>query len=319
MKTDVIIVGAGDMAIEYSKVLDGLKKEYVVIGRGEEKANRFEFITGHKVYRGGVEYYFDEGAPIPTHAIVVVYPLSLYSVAEYLINIGVKDLLLEKPGGMNYNELKKLSDMSKAKKASVFIAYNRRFYASVEKAKELIAKDGGVTSFNFEFTEWSHKIEKLSKPKDELEGWLMANSTHVIDLAFYLGGKPKEMSSYVVGSLPWYSKAYAFAGSGVTNNGVLFTYKANWKSAGRWSIEILTNEHKFIFEPIESLKIQNRGEINICQVEIDDEIDKKYKAGLYKEVEAFINGNTINLPDIHEQKDNAIIYESMETNGLKMF
>lgn len=319
MKSEVMLIGAGDMAIEYTKVLDGMNVNYVIIGRGEKSASRCEEITGHQVYRGGIEKYLSEEAEIPKKAIVVVYPLSLKDVAEKLIKAGIKEILLEKPGGMDLDEISELSDLAKEKKASVYVAYNRRFYASVKKAKELIDEDGGVTSFNFEFTEWSHRIEALPKPAGELEGWFMANSTHVVDLAFYLGGEPKEMSSYVWGSIPWYSKASAFAGAGITKNGAVFSYKANWKSAGRWSVEILTKEHKFLFEPLEQLRVQNRGEIKVNQVEIDDEIDTKYKAGLYKEVEAFLTGNTKELPDIHEQKKNAIVYKLMETTGHKVF
>ena len=319
MKYDAMIVGAGDMAIEYAKVLSAMQKDYLIVGRGEESASRCESLANHEVYRGGIEKFISENEDIPEKVIVAVYPLSLKEVAEQLINAGVKFILLEKPGGINLDEISELSDLAKEKQCFIYVAYNRRFYASVEKAKELIRLDGGVTSFNFEFTEWSHRIEALSKPKDELEEWFMANSTHVVDLAFYLGGIPKEISTYVSGSIPWYSKASAFAGSGVTKNGAVFSYKANWKSAGRWSIEMLTSEHKFLFEPIEQLRVQNRGEIQINQVDIDDEIDKKFKAGLYKEVEAFLSGNTDELPDIHEQKRNAEIYSVMEKTCHKVF
>ncbi|KHM52674.1 hypothetical protein NZ47_03470 [Anaerovibrio lipolyticus] len=319
MKAEVMLIGAGDMAIEYTKVLSGMGVNYIIVGRGEQSAARCEELSGHSVYRGGIEKYLAEGKEIPEKAIVVVYPLSLKMVAEQLIHAGVKEILLEKPGGMDLAEITELSNLAKDKGVSVYVAYNRRFYASVAKAKELIEQDGGVSSFNFEFTEWSHRIEELPKPKGELEGWFMANSTHVVDLAFFLGGEPKEMSSYVCGSIPWYSKASAFAGSGITKEGAVFSYKANWKSAGRWSVEILTQEHKFLFEPMEQLRVQNRGEIKVEQLDIDDEIDIKYKAGLYKEVEAFLTGNTEMLPDIHEQKRNAIVYQLMETTGHKVF
>ena len=42
--------------------------------------------------------------------------------------------------------------------------------------KEIIAEDNGVTSFNFEFTEWSHEIEKLEKAPGVKENWFLANS-----------------------------------------------------------------------------------------------------------------------------------------------
>lgn len=319
MKTEIMIIGAGDMAIEYSKVLSAMEKEYLIIGRGEESAARCEKLSNHKVLRGGVEKFLKDTTDYPKTAIVTVYPLSLKSVAEQLINAGIDKILLEKPGGINYDEIAELSDIANENKCKVYVAYNRRFYASVDKAMEIIKEDGGVTSFNFEFTEWSHVIEAIPKPKDELENWFMANSTHVVDLAFFLGGKPKEISTYVSGEIPWYSKAAAFSGAGITESGATFSYKANWKSAGRWSVEILTDKHKVLFEPMEQLRIQNRGEIKVEQMEIDDKIDLDFKAGLYKQVEAFISGDSEKLIDIHEQKEMAKIYQLMETKGHKEF
>lgn len=315
MNKDVILVGAGEMAVEYSKVMTAMGINYIIVGRGEESATNCEKLTGHRVLRGGIEKYISENTDLPDKAIVTVYPLSLKNVTIQLINSGIKKILVEKPAGMNLDEIIELSDFAHYNKAEVFVAYNRRFYASVDKARKMIEEDGGVTSFNFEFTEWSHKIEGLKKPKEELEGWFMANSTHVVDLAFFLGGEPKEISSFVHGGLSWYSKASAFSGAGITENGAVFSYTANWESAGRWSVEVLTKKHKFIFEPLEQLKIQNRGEIQVSEVELDDEVDVKFKAGLYKQVEAFLNDDYEKMIDIQEHRRNAEIYEIMENNG----
>ena len=39
------------------------------------------------------------------------------------------------------------------------------------------------------------EIEKLNKVPGIKENWFLGNSTHVVDLAFYLGGKPKQIST----------------------------------------------------------------------------------------------------------------------------
>ena len=132
--------------------------------------------------------------------------------------------------------------MSENANAKVFIAYNRRFYRAVSEAKRLIEGDGGVTSFNFEFTEWSHEIERLSKAPGVKEKWFLGNSTHVVDLAFFLGGKPSEISCYTQGGTDWHPTASLFSGAGVSEHGALFSYNANWESAGRWGVEVLTKK-----------------------------------------------------------------------------
>ena len=102
-------------------------------------------------------------------------------------------MLLEKPGGINAEEIRQVRDKAKATRTKVWIAYNRRFYASVLKAQEIIRNDGGVKSFNFEFTEWPHII--LDKVESEVakNNWFLVNSTHVVDMAFLLGGFPENM------------------------------------------------------------------------------------------------------------------------------
>ena len=82
-------------------------------------------------------------------------------------------------------QLKKRNKIAIDFDAKVLIAYNRRFYSSVEKAREIITEDGGIQSCIFEFTEWAHKIIALSKANGVKEHWFLGNSSHVIDLVFH--------------------------------------------------------------------------------------------------------------------------------------
>ena len=116
--------------------------------------------------------------------------------------------------------------------------------------QDIIKLDAGVTSFNFEFTEWANTIEPLVKAEGIKEKWFLGNSTHVVDLAFYLGGKPKKISTFTSGSLVWHPSSSVFAGAGITDKDILFSYSANWESAGRWTVEVLTKDNKLIFEPM---------------------------------------------------------------------
>lgn len=314
MKT-VWIIGAGEMAKEYVKILDAMRiEEITVIGRGESSARRFEETTGHTVVRGGLEDYLRRNPICPQYVIVTVYPLDLKSITIMLLEYGVKKVLVEKPAGINYCELQEIDQKASQAKADVFVGYNRRFYSSVIAARKMIQEDGGVTSFNFEFTEWAHRIEELEKPKLELENWFMANSTHVVDLAFFLGGKPAQMNCFTSGALGWYSKASAFSGAGITTDGTPFSYKANWESAGRWSVEVLTKKRKILLEPLEQLKIQERGSLEYSQVKIEDEQDKRFKPGLFIQTYCFLSGDIADMLTINQQMRNAIIYEAMETN-----
>lgn len=155
----------------------------------------------------------------------------------------------------------------------------------------------------FDFTEWSHVIDKLEKDPMEKERWLLANSTHIIDLAFYFAGKPLEFSTYVDGSLDWHPAGKVFTGAGKSDRGVLFSYGSDWGSAGRWWVELFTIERKLRLCPVEQLKETVKGTVVETEIEIDDSLDKKYKPGLFLQVEAFLTGSKSQLLDVSGLKE----------------
>ena len=310
---EVLLVGTGNMGKEYCKVLKAQKVSHVAVGRSEEKAQQFQKDMGVVVISGGVTGAMKALENIPTMAIVAVSVDQLKDVSIELIQAGVKRILVEKPAGMCREDISELNALANEKNVSIFVAYNRRYYASTDKALEIIEQDGGVTSFSFEFTEWGHVIEKTTHSPKVKDIWFLANSTHIADLAFYLGGYPREMATYVGGELDWHQRAAIYAGAGISEKGALFSYQANWAAPGRWAVEILTNKHRLYFKPIEQLAIQNIGSVAVESVELDDSLDKEFKPGLYKEVKAFISdcddGKRITL---QEHLEHIEVYEKME-------
>lgn len=313
---NIWIVGAGYMAQEYIKVLNGLKKEFTVIGRGIENAKLCEQATGVSVVTGGLDQFLLSNTSACSHAIVAVNAEYLYQTCKLLLETGVKFVLVEKPAAFNKGQLVELKSIADRNNAKVIIGYNRRFYTATEKAKEIIEEDGGVTSFNFEFTEWGHIFENGDFPKNELEKLFIGNSTHPVDLAFYLGGKPKEIVSFTSGSLDWHKSASVFAGAGVSETGALFSYQANWAAPGRWSVEILTKKHRLIFRPMEKLQIQNIGSVAMDFVDIDDKIDQDYKPGLFKQVDCFLNAAFSDFCSLEWQIDLFDVYLKMANYKL---
>lgn len=297
---NIWIIGAGTIAQEYAKVLTALGYHFQMIGRGEEKARQVEETFGYKVIRGGLDNFIESEPELPEAAIVATNLGSLAPNTIALLKYGVKRVLCEKPGFLYPEECEKVAALAKEKGAEVYLAYNRRFFSSVLKAEEIISEDGGVTSFNFEFTEWGHVIAKYNKPQDELKNWFYANSSHVVDLAFFLGGEPLQMDCHTSGEISWHKPA-TFVGSGVSDKGALFSYQANWAAPGRWGVELFTAHHRLYLRPMESLQIQNLGSVAINPVEIDDHLDKEFKPGFYLETKAFLEGDYKRLCSIQQQ------------------
>lgn len=301
-QSTILLVGSGPMAIEYAKVFKSLGVTPVTVGRGKSSAEKFTAETGLPVLLGGIDAWLaDTSNQLPERAVVAVGEKWIGATAKALMQRGVRHLLLEKPGGYDADDIRSVHAKAKETGAEVYVGYNRRFYAAVEAAKKIIQDDGGVTSFNFEFTEWGHVISAIEKEEGVKEQWFLSNSTHVIDLAFYLGGMPIKMSSYSAGGMDWHPTASVFTGAGRSASNALFSYQANWEAPGRFSVEMMTRKHRMIFRPLEKLQIQKLGSVAIEMLDIDDALDKDFKPGLYKQTEAFLGARNDVLPTIADQ------------------
>jgi len=304
------LIGAGPHACEYAKVLKSMNLEFEVFGRSAASAKMFEAATGRPVHTGSLTRALAE-LPAPTQAIVAVSFEQLSRVAIELIEAGTQRILLEKPGGLNLAELGKVATVAARHQADVFIAYSRRFYASTRHARQMIAEDGGPVSCTFEFTEWAHTIVPMALPAEVKQSWAIANSSHVPDLAFHLCGFPKNWKGWHAGTLDWHSSASRFCGAGVTKEGVLFSYHADWEAPGRWGVEVLTRKRRFIFKPMEQLQVTLLGSVKIEPVEISDELDRTFKPGLYEETRAFLEADDHLFCTIAEQVQHGAIYSEM--------
>lgn len=294
------IVGAGGIAIEYAKVLKALNREFIVIGRGPESAEKFRDAIGVEPIIGGLEKYLLERPAAADYVINCVRASDLCKTNILLMKYGIKNILSEKPC-FYPQELDDISKAAEEYKSRLFVAYNRRFYASVLRAEEIIKEDGGLLSFNFEFTEWKHIFDQMKNPAiKELNNLFVGNSSHVVDLAFFLGGEPKEIVCFQNGTVGWHTPAN-FAGAGITKEGVLFNYCANWNAPGRWAVELLTEKHRLYLKPMEQLQQQDKGSVKIYPLEIDDYLDKEYKPGFFLETKAFLEGDATRLCTLEQQ------------------
>ncbi len=301
------------MAAEYAKVLSAQNLDFTVIGRGETSADKFEAETGARPITGGVDNYLDHH-PFPEGSCVIIATGTeiLMPILLKVLKKGAAKVLIEKPAAISIEELLANEGNLKPYFDKVHVAYNRRFYASVIETQRLIEEDGGLQSMHFEFTEWAHRIEPIPKAPGVKKNWFFANSTHVVDLAFYIAGKPKVWQAFSkAGQLTWHKKTN-FAGAGLTEKDVLFSYISNWESAGRWAIELLTDKRRIYLKPLEDIGIQLKGTIPVVEHTFDDSLDKQFKPGLYRQVAEFVSGKSRRLVPVSEHVNSAkIIYSKM--------
>jgi predicted dehydrogenase len=294
----VLLIGTGEMAESYVKVLQNLDVQFEVIGRSEDHCLDFQKKTGVSPISGGIFSLqnFDFSQYV---SIVAVGIAELSEVTNFLIVHGSKRILVEKPGALRIGDLIQSYELAKTFGAKVYVAYNRRFYSSVLKARELIEKSGGVRKIHFEFTEFSDEIAQSSHTSLVKNRWILANSSHVLDLFIFLCGSPLKYDLYHKDSLDWHVSGSLFCGAGITDSGALFSFSTDWKAPGRWKIDITTGENRIELKPLEKINILR--DLEFQNDPIEDSLDHDFKPGLYRQTDSFLKLEDENLCNIEDQ------------------
>ena len=180
------------------------------------------------------------------------------------------------------------------------IAYNRRFYGSINYIKKLILKNR-IRGVYFDLTEWIHKIKLSDYSRLELKKWFLCNTSHITDLVFYLAGQPKKVSYLNKDSIKWH-KPVLFNGNGITKKNIPFTYRGDWLSYGRWEIKIYFKGFVANLKPLEALKIEYIAKKKIKIEKFKNE--SKYKPGFYDMCDSFIKNNFQKFCTIDQQINN---------------
>ena len=66
--------------------------------------------------------------------------------------------------------------------------------------------------------------------------------------------------------MEWHKSASIFSGSGISKKGIIFSYLADWGSAGRWNLELTTKNRRLYFSPLEKLFCTNRGSLEKYEI-----------------------------------------------------
>jgi hypothetical protein len=286
-----LIIGTGYMAFEYIKSILKLDISCTIIGNTKNTCDKLkqkikdELNKEINIIKGGIENIVIINEY--THAIIATPIELLEEHLLILLKYGIKNILIEKPGGLDFKNLNNIcNDYSNR---NIFVAYNRRFYKTIQKALEIINQDDGVLSFTINITELIHLIDESKYNKKVLDKWVYSMTSHILDLAFYLGGIPNDITCHSNNKLKWHDSSAVFSGCGKTINNALFSYHGNWMSAGRWKIELYTKNHLILLCPLEELHIQKKGELHFNKIDCtNNEISNNIKEGVFEMVNEFM-------------------------------
>ena len=148
----VLVVGIGKSGFEHLKVLKGMKLNNIY-GWSLSQRKR-DNISSLNV--DIPNYNFDDLIKKikPSHVILAVPVDHLTYYTLRLLEFGIKNILIEKPGFIHFKEADKVIKEIKKNNANVYVGFNRRFYSSVQSLKKIIKrKNEEIHSIVFEFNE----------------------------------------------------------------------------------------------------------------------------------------------------------------------
>lgn len=292
MSVRCLVIGTGKMGSAHLQALAALAPDALAAWAPSMRRRDSAELVGAEFFHGSLAVALN--AFQPTHVIVASPVETLTPISLQLIAVGVRHLLVEKPVALSRSEGAELAAAVKESGVQLYVGYNRRFYSSIRTALRLIAEAREeIESVAFEFNEAvPDPAGPLGHAPSVRERWLLANSLHVIDSAFFTTGLPDPACSYFSrsGALDWHPAGSVYVGSGLTVGGKPFAYHANWAAPGRWGFEWMTPSARYVFRPLEKLAVMRRGSFNLEVLQLDDELDRRFKPGVYLQNRAFLLG-----------------------------
>ena len=221
----------------------------------------------------------------PDAVFVLVSVLQVPEVAAACIRAGIPTFL-EKPPGLYTVQTRQLADLARQHHTLTMVGVNRRFYSTLLRGRERLLEVGPVRSILIEAHEDLQRIRENPKFPDEVvQRWSAANGIHALDLLRFFAGDVGHIAAthhLVEGPMPDCCTASIKFSGGAIGRALM-----DWFAPGGHRFEVrgtgttLTGDAGYY-----SLTLQQRG---AAQVIIEaDEIDRRYKAGFYRQDETFL-------------------------------
>ena len=293
---EIAVVGAGNIAQRHLEVLTDLREGCVTtlvdtnLRVLEETGARFGVANRLNSHESLLE------KDRPDAVFVLVSVLQVATVAADFIRSGIPTFL-EKPPGLYTSETRALADLARAAGTPAMVGVNRRFYSTLLKGRELVLESGPVRSVTVDAHEDIRRVRENPKfPEEVMKRWSVANGIHALDLLRFFGGdvaSVRTMHHTVEGPMPdCCSALLTFAGGAVGRASM------DWFAPGGHRVEVRGIGVTFTSAPGQSATIKRR-DVQPENVE-GDEIDRRYKAGFYRQDRAFLrwvrNGGALPFP-----------------------
>jgi predicted dehydrogenase len=279
----IALVGFGKFAPRHLEVLRAQGAEIVAV------CNRSEAGRARAMADGGIPKAYASIAELlreerPDGVVCTTPPEAIHEAGMELLASGVPTLL-EKPPGISLAQLGDLERQAATHGTPVMVGVNRRHYSVVRRA---IDDAGGLDQITGVFIDWSEDPRLLlgrGLPASTVALSTFRNSIHGLDLLVYLAGAPARSSivSHSFGEpFRWLCNF-----QGVSERGVVMTFTSTWNAPGRWQVQFVTSDRRYVFAPLETCRVLEAGKNEERRIE-PDEADQRFKAGMFGQARSFL-------------------------------
>lgn len=206
-------------------------------------------------------------------------------------------IFAEKPVGLTTGEIQKLIDLQNEFQTKIQIGHNRRFYDFIPALRNKI-ESGTLRSVSVEIPETTGHLSKESK-----EFLWIHNSSHVVDLLYYLVG-PMTLN-YTAKTNALDETPDTFNAFLTTKNNVPVQISAVWNAPTNFNLRFSIDNRIYELRPIEFLNVYEGFDI----LEPNDEVPVRrynprkiysryaasrsntFKPGFYNQAKFFLNGD----------------------------
>jgi hypothetical protein len=75
--------------------------------------------------------------------------------------------------------------------------------------------------------------------------------------------------------------------TGQSDRDALLTFHSTWNAPGRWMVQLVCDDRRYVFAPLETCRVQVYGEKGERTIE-PHEHDLRWKAGMYEQARCFL-------------------------------
>ncbi len=294
----VAIVGAGYMAREHIRAFQAVPGVEIVGIHSRTEARAAAMAAEFSipvVYHTVADMFSQSGARL---VVVTVPELQANDVCRACFE-HPWTLLVEKPAGYNVEDATSIAAAARAKGRRVYVALNRRHYASTIALLDDLKNFPGRRLIKVQDQEDMAAAVRAGQPPLVVENWMYANSIHLIDY-FTLLGRGSVLK--VERTVPWHKNPGYVAATLTFESGDVGLYEAIWDGPGPWAVTVNTPGKRWELRPLERAFYQLAGSRTLEPID-GDPTDVQFKPGLRRQAELAVRaamGLSTHLPTLDD-------------------